>query len=257
MPDPPVRPHGRVGHPLVSAGPPAASGLGRGAVDPERHGDDVGRDPQELEVSGVDAPVVVQIGDHIRRIIEDAVVIEVVDDRDGERGVDILAGNGRTHDPGVPQLGLLGVPVGDAGEVEQVGQVGARAGEARKGVVGCGCENDQAGHAVVLAGREGTGNGGTLLCTPGPVSCRPLKPAWCRFMPKKSTSMSTNQPNPLAPALAPRSGAKTSILTGLARCEAPVELAGDVPALAAAVTATVAPTTMATVATMTIRLLFT
>src|SRR5215831_11996443 len=59
------------------------------------------------------------------------------------------------------------------------------------------------------------GNGGTLLCTMGPVSCRPLKPAWCRFWPKKSTSMSTNQPNPLAPALAPLSGAKTSILTGL------------------------------------------
>ena len=101
-------------------GAPAASGLGRGAVDPERHGDDVGRDPQELKVSGVDAPVVVQIRDHIRRIVEDAVMIEIVDDRDGESGVDILAGDGRTHDPGVPQLGLLGVPVGDAGEVEQV-----------------------------------------------------------------------------------------------------------------------------------------
>ena len=34
--------------------------------------------------------------------------------------------------------------------------------------------------------------------------------------------MSTNQPNPLAPALAPRSGAKTSILTGLARFQAPL-----------------------------------
>src|SRR5262249_3772003 len=68
------------------------------------------------------------------------------------------------------------------------------------------------------------GNGGTLLGTPGPVSCRPLKPAWCRFRPRKSTSMSTNQPNPLAP----RSGAKTSIRTGLARCESPVELADDV-----------------------------
>jgi hypothetical protein len=68
--------------------------------------------------------------------------------------------------------------------------------------------------------------------------------------------MSTNQPNPLAPALAPRSGANTSILTGLARCEAPVELAGDVLALAAAVTAAVVPMTIATVAATTIRLLF-
>jgi hypothetical protein len=34
--------------------------------------------------------------------------------------------------------------------------------------------------------------------------------------------MSTNQPNPLAPALAPFSGAKTSIFTGLARCDVPV-----------------------------------
>src|SRR6476646_51619 len=66
------------------------------------------------------------------------------------------------------------------------------------------------------------GNGGTLLCTAGPVSWKPLKPACWRFMPRKSTSMSTNQPNPLAPALAPRSGAKTSILTGLARFEAPL-----------------------------------
>src|SRR5262245_19888722 len=41
-------------------------------------------------------------------------------------------------------------------------------------------------------------------------------------MPRKSTSMSTNQPNPLAPALAPRSGANTSILTGLARFEEPL-----------------------------------
>ena len=68
--------------------------------------------------------------------------------------------------------------------------------------------------------------------------------------------MSTNQPNPLAPALAPRSGAKTSILTGLARCEAPVELADDVLALAADVTATVVPMTMATAAAATMRLFF-
>ena len=53
----------------VGAGAPAVSGVGRVAVDPERHGDDVGRDPQELEVGGVDAPVVVQIRDHIRRIV--------------------------------------------------------------------------------------------------------------------------------------------------------------------------------------------
>jgi hypothetical protein len=33
---------------------------------------------------------VVQIRDHIRRIIEDAVVIEVIDDRDGKRRIDIL-----------------------------------------------------------------------------------------------------------------------------------------------------------------------
>src|SRR5215469_651657 len=100
------------------------------------------------------------------------------------------------------------------------------------------------------------GNGGTLLCTPGPVSCRPLNPAWCRFLPRKSTSMSTNQPNPPAPALAPRSGAKTSIRTGLARCGAPVELAGDVLALTADVTATVVPTATATAAAATIRLFF-
>src|SRR5262249_53680838 len=137
-------------------------------VDPERHGDDVGRDPQELKISGVDAPVLVQIGDYIRRIVEDAVVIEVVDDRDCERGVDILTGDGRTHDPGVPQLGLLGVPVGDGGEVEQVGQVGAWAGEARQVVVGGGGENDQAGHAVVLAGREGAGERQNVVVHPGP-----------------------------------------------------------------------------------------
>jgi hypothetical protein len=56
--------------------------------------------------------------------------------------------------------------------------------------------------------------------------------------------------------LAPRSGAKTSILTGLARCEAPVELADDVLALTADVTATVVPMTMATVAAATIGLFF-
>src|SRR6478735_6860852 len=86
------------------------------------------------------------------------------------------------------------------------------------------------------------GNGETLLCPSGPVSCRPLNPAWWRFWPRKSTSMSTNQPNPLAPALAPFSGAKTSILTGLARCDAPVELADDRLALAADVTARAVPT---------------
>src|SRR4026207_2421529 len=66
------------------------------------------------------------------------------------------------------------------------------------------------------------GNGETLLCTPGPVSCRPLNPAGWRFSRRRSTAVATNQPNPLAPALAPRSGAKTSILTGLARFEAPL-----------------------------------
>ena len=67
--------------------------------------------------------------------------------------------------------------------------------------------------------------------------------------------MSTNQPNPLAPALAPRSGAKTSILTGLARCDAPVELADDGLALAADVTARAVPTvTMAAVAAKMTRL---
>src|SRR5690242_16626196 len=100
------------------------------------------------------------------------------------------------------------------------------------------------------------GNGGMLLCPAGPVSCRPVKPAWCRFMPRKSTSMSTNQPNPLAPALAPRSGANTSIRTGLARCEAPAGLADDVLALTADVTAAVAPTTTAAAAAATIRLFF-
>src|SRR5215470_2298819 len=100
------------------------------------------------------------------------------------------------------------------------------------------------------------GKGGMLLCPAGPVSCRPVKPAWWRFLPKKSTSMSTNQPNPLAPALAPRSGAKTSILTGLARCEAPVELADDVLALTTDATATAVAVTRATAAAMTTRLLF-
>src|SRR4029450_2540052 len=85
------------------------------------------------------------------------------------------------------------------------------------------------------------GNGGTLLCTAGPVSCRPLNPAWWRFWPRKSTSMSTNQPNPFAPALAPRSGAKTSILTGLARFEAPL-----VETYAAAVDTPMATSTAAT-----------
>src|SRR5262245_52005584 len=103
------------------------------------------------------------------------------------------------------------------------------------------------------------GNGGTLLCTPGPVSWRPLKPASCRFLPRKSISMSTNQPNPLAPALAPRSGAKTSILTGLARCEALAGSVEDPSALAAVVAATAVPTPMimATAAATTIRGLLT
>jgi hypothetical protein len=56
--------------------------------------------------------------------------------------------------------------------------------------------------------------------------------------------------------LAPRSGAKTSMLTGLARCAAPVELADDVLALTADVTAAVAPMTMATAAATTIRFFF-
>jgi hypothetical protein len=60
----------------------------------------------------------------------------------------------------------------------------------------------------------------------------------------------------LAPALAPRSGAKTSIRTGLARLEAPVELADDVLAWAATVTAAVVPMTMATVAATAIWLFF-
>jgi len=50
-------------------------------------------------------------------------VIEVVDDRDRKRGIDILTGDGRTHDPGIPKLGLFVVPIGNAGEIEQVGQV--------------------------------------------------------------------------------------------------------------------------------------
>ena len=35
----------------VGAGAPAVSGLGRVAADPERHGDDVGRDPRSLRSS--------------------------------------------------------------------------------------------------------------------------------------------------------------------------------------------------------------
>src|SRR5215831_15994860 len=100
------------------------------------------------------------------------------------------------------------------------------------------------------------GNGGMLLCPAGPVSCRPLKPAWCRFLPKKSTSMSTNQPNPLAPALAPRSGAKTSIRTGLARCDALVEIAGDGLASAVDETAIAVPRIMVAAAARTIRRFF-
>jgi hypothetical protein len=60
----------------------------------------------------------------------------------------------------------------------------------------------------------------------------------------------------LAPALAPRSGAKTSILTGLARCAAAVELADDGLASAADDTAKAVPVTAAMVAATTIRLFF-
>src|SRR5262249_20383650 len=88
------------------------------------------------------------------------------------------------------------------------------------------------------------GNGATLLCTPGPVSCRPLKPAGGGFLRGRSPSRSRTQPNPLAPALAPGSGANPSILTGFARCDAPVASADE----GAAVTATVAPRTIAAVA---------
>src|SRR5262249_35482703 len=92
------------------------------------------------------------------------------------------------------------------------------------------------------------GDGGMLLWPAGPDTGRQLNPAWCRFLPEKWTSASPKQPNPLAPAVAPPSGAKTSILAGLAGSEAPVELADDVLALTADVTATVVPTAMATVA---------
>jgi hypothetical protein len=56
----------------------------------------------------------------------------------------------------------------------------------------------------------------------------------------------------------PFSGAKTSILTGLARCDAPVELADDRLALAADVTARAVPTvtTTAVAAKMTRLFLF-
>ena len=60
------------------------------------------------------------------------------------------------------------------------------------------------------------GAGAMLLWPAGPVSCSPLKPVLARLVLLKSTSMSTNQPVPAMPALAPCSGAKTSMLTGLA-----------------------------------------
>src|SRR5215469_7287837 len=89
-------------------GAPAVSGLGRVAVDPERHGDDVGRYPQELKISGVDAPVMVQVGDHVRGIVVDAAVFGAVEARAGGRGFDFLPGGGRPHDPGAPHLGSFG-----------------------------------------------------------------------------------------------------------------------------------------------------
>jgi hypothetical protein len=136
---------------------PAASGLGRVAVDPERHGDDVGGDPQELEVFGVDAPVIVQIGDHIRRIVVDAVVIEVVDDRDGQRGVDILAGDSVSLESRLVMPVRLNRPARLVPGPEKPGRV----------LLVVDVRTTRPGMRSSWPVEKTPGNGGTLLCTPG------------------------------------------------------------------------------------------
>src|SRR3954471_4757003 len=115
----------------------------RSAVDREVHGLDA-RGADRLQVLLVDVAVVVGIGDLVRRVVEDAVVVGVGGHRDVDRrraGAEVrLAGLPRR-----PELRLVGGAVGDADDVEQPGEVLARAGLRRRE------HDDQAGEALVLA----------------------------------------------------------------------------------------------------------
>src|ERR1700712_5039372 len=158
--------------------PDPTAGFQSGAccVEVERHGDDVAGDAQLRQIPGIDLAVVVQVGDHIGSVVVDAVVVQVGDLGDGQRGVNSLPCDRSPDDPGVPQFGLLRRPVG-----------------------------------------KRPGNGGTLVCPAGPVNWKAVNPVrWRLFAPPgKDNSMSTNQPLPSIPALSWRSGANTSIFTGL------------------------------------------
>src|SRR4051812_30634696 len=115
----------------------------RSAVDREVHGLDA-RGADRLQVLLVDVAVVVGIGDLVRRVVEDAVVVGVGGHRDVDRrraGAEVrLAGLPRR-----PELRLVGGAVGDTDDVEQPGEVLARAGLRRRE------HHDQAGEALVLA----------------------------------------------------------------------------------------------------------
>ncbi len=63
--------------------------------------------PIASKVAAVDAPVGVLVGDDRGRVVVDAVVVEVVDDGDGQGSGDVLAGDRGTDDPGVPRLDVV------------------------------------------------------------------------------------------------------------------------------------------------------
>src|SRR6266516_4707100 len=146
-------------------GPPPRTAVGSGretggaisVADLEGHDGDVRGDSVGVEIDRVDAAVVVRVGHDRRGVVVDPVLVLVGRNRDPQHRVDVLAEAGGSDDPRVPDLVRL--LVGEAGQVEEVGEVLSVLGTDRGGRE----EHDQTRDLLVDAGREGAGEGGLVL----------------------------------------------------------------------------------------------
>src|SRR6266516_5316608 len=160
-------------------GPPPRTAVGSGreaggaisVADLEGHDGDVRGDSVRVEVDGVDAAVMVRVGDDRRGVVVDPVLVLVGRDRDPQHRVDVLAEARGADDPGVPDL--VRRLVGEAGQVEEVGEVLRVPGTDRGGRE----EHDQTRNLLVHAGCEGAGEGRLILVRrrPGQLEVGPTR----------------------------------------------------------------------------------
>src|SRR6266516_742112 len=136
---------------------PADTQQCKSVADLERDDGDVRGDSVGVEVDGVDAAVVVGVGDNGRGVVVDPVLVLVGRDRDPQYRVDVLAEAGGADDPGVQDR--VRRLVREAGQVEEVCEVLRVPGTDRAGRE----EHDQTRDLLVDAGREGAGEGGLVL----------------------------------------------------------------------------------------------